>query len=160
MFYLVSLAFGGGKGQRQECADRGVRTVDNAACSRYRIARDPDRRGMEERLIPAGPQRPAERWARLAARRIAARVRPRKIILFGSYAYGRPRRGSDVDLLVIVDGPRDRFKRYALVDEAVGEHRWPIDILVRSPEEIDHRLRIKDSFFMEIMRRGKVLYES
>jgi predicted nucleotidyltransferase len=39
--------------------------------------------------------------------RIAAQFQPRKIILFGSYAYGKPRPESDVDLkgLVIYESP-------------------------------------------------------
>ena len=36
------------------------------------------------------------------ARRVAKRFRPDKVILFGSYAYGKPHEGSDVDLLVIM----------------------------------------------------------
>src|SRR5205823_4188290 len=35
------------------------------------------------------------------AHQIGLRFKPDKIILFGSYAYGRPREESDVDLLVI-----------------------------------------------------------
>lgn len=36
------------------------------------------------------------------ARMIGARFRPRRIVLFGSYAYGTPDASSDVDLLVIM----------------------------------------------------------
>ena len=36
------------------------------------------------------------------ARLIAERFQPDKIILFGSYAYGKPHEESDVDLLVIM----------------------------------------------------------
>ena len=36
------------------------------------------------------------------ARRIVERFQPDKIILFGSYAYGKPHEESDVDLLVIM----------------------------------------------------------
>ena len=36
------------------------------------------------------------------AHRIAERFQPDKIILFGSYAYGKPHEESDVDLLVIM----------------------------------------------------------
>ncbi len=39
---------------------------------------------------------------------VAREFRPRKIILFGSYAHGRPTADSDVDLLVIM--PFDRRK--------------------------------------------------
>jgi predicted nucleotidyltransferase len=38
-----------------------------------------------------------------AVRRIAQELQPEKIILFGSYAYGQPTGGSDVDLLVVMD---------------------------------------------------------
>ena len=37
---------------------------------------------------------------------IVEKFKPQKIILFGSYAYGKPTRDSDVDLMVIVsNGP-------------------------------------------------------
>jgi predicted nucleotidyltransferase len=34
-------------------------------------------------------------------REIAEQFRPEKIILFGSYAYGKPHKDSDVDILVV-----------------------------------------------------------
>src|SRR6266481_3075843 len=39
---------------------------------------------------------------RKLAQEIAEKFHPEKIILFGSYAYGKPHRDSDVDLLVIM----------------------------------------------------------
>jgi predicted nucleotidyltransferase len=39
--------------------------------------------------------------------RIVARFQPEKIILFGSYAYGRPHADSDVDLLVIMESDEE-----------------------------------------------------
>ena len=38
-----------------------------------------------------------------AIKRIVSELKPEKIILFGSYAYGNPTPDSDVDLLVIMD---------------------------------------------------------
>lgn len=102
----------------------------------------------------------ARRWAERAAKRIAARTRPERIILFGSLAYGRPGPDSDVDVLVVLKEPRDRRARYRLVDRAIGEHMWPVDLLVYSPEEIQARLRIGDPFFRHVLRRGIQLYES
>ncbi|HVA66830.1 MAG TPA: nucleotidyltransferase domain-containing protein [Elusimicrobiota bacterium] len=99
-------------------------------------------------------------WLGAAVRRIVKRTKPQKVILFGSHAYGRPRKDSDLDLLVVLSRPRGRFKRYRLVSQAIGERRWPMDLLVRRPREIDERLRIGDSFFREIISRGEVLYES
>ena len=37
---------------------------------------------------------------------IVQKFRPKKIILFGSYAWGTPRKDSDVDLLVIMESDR------------------------------------------------------
>lgn len=34
-----------------------------------------------------------------------------------------------------------------------------MDVLVRTPQEIQKRLRMGDSFYEEILERGKVLYE-
>jgi predicted nucleotidyltransferase len=39
------------------------------------------------------------------ARDVAERFKPEKIILFGSHAYGRPHKDSDVDILVIMRAP-------------------------------------------------------
>ncbi|MBI4667706.1 MAG: HEPN domain-containing protein [Elusimicrobia bacterium] len=44
-----------------------------------------------------------------AAQTIAEKLHPKKINLFGSYAYGRPNRDSDVDLLIIKDGKKKRL---------------------------------------------------
>ena len=36
----------------------------------------------------------------------------------------------------------------------------PIDLLVRTPEQIQQRLEMGDSFIRDIMERGKVMYEA
>ena len=45
------------------------------------------------------------RAIRDVVKQIAEQFKPEKIILFGSYAYGKPRPESDVDLLVIMSTP-------------------------------------------------------
>ncbi len=45
---------------------------------------------------------------------VAKQFRPRKIILFGSYAYGKPTEDSDVDLLVVMNRTRYRGERMAV----------------------------------------------
>ena len=37
---------------------------------------------------------------------------------------------------------------------------FPVDILVRAPEEIARRLRERDSFITEVMTKGRLLYEA
>jgi hypothetical protein len=36
----------------------------------------------------------------------------------------------------------------------------PIDLLVKTPEQVEQRLKMGDSFIREIVERGKVLYEA
>lgn len=103
---------------------------------------------------------PVQRWLSEIVARIAANAKPLKIVLFGSRARGRPGRDSDIDLFVLMDRPRSRNRRYDLVDKAVGPHIWPLDILVRSSKEVEERLSIGDDFIADILKVGKVLYES
>ena len=90
------------------------------------------------------------------ARRIAERFQPDKIILFGSYAYGKPHNESDVDLLVIM-----RTKN--AIDQAIRislafERPFSFDLIVRTPWQIERGLKDDNWFLREIIEKGKVLY--
>ncbi|MFH0965675.1 MAG: nucleotidyltransferase domain-containing protein [Planctomycetota bacterium] len=93
------------------------------------------------------------------ADRIAREFRPERIILFGSYAGGRQTSDSDVDLLVIL---RHAGKSWRLAAEIRGRVHpgYPIDVLVREPQEMRRRVAEGDPFFSDILRKGEVLYES
>ena len=90
---------------------------------------------------------------------IAREFRPQRIILFGSYAYGQPTPDSDVDLLVIMP-LKGRATEQAVEISRRLEHRFPIDLLVRSPEEVRQRLAWNDFFLREATEKGVVMYES
>ena len=92
------------------------------------------------------------------ARRIAERFRPDKIILFGSYAYGKPHEESDVDLLVIM-----RTKN--AIDQSIRikmafARLFSLDLIVRTPWQIERGLKDDNWFLREIIEKGKVLYEA
>jgi predicted nucleotidyltransferase len=93
-----------------------------------------------------------------AAERIARKFRPRRIILFGSYAYGRPNENSDVDLLVLMDGRRVHDRGIAIRRAITFD--FPVDLVVRSPEEFQSRIALGDCFLAHIQKEGKVLYEA
>jgi uncharacterized protein len=97
-------------------------------------------------------------FIRKLCKRIAEAYRPEKIILFGSHAYGKPTPESDVDLLIVMNY-EDRP-----IEQMLKIHReldivTPVDLLVRTPKEVDERLQDGDMFIVDIMRRGKVMYE-
>jgi len=90
--------------------------------------------------------------------KIAKRFKPEKIILFGSYGYGSPKKNSDVDLLIIIDSKK-RPVDLAIQIRSEIPAPFPVDLLVRTPEQIEERLSMDDFFIKEIVTRGKVVYE-
>lgn len=91
-------------------------------------------------------------------RRLVAALDPEKIILFGSYVYGSPSGDSDVDLLVIMQTTARPVDRYVAVSRAIRPRPFPLDILVKTPDEIARALAKDDRFIQEIVTRGRVLY--
>jgi uncharacterized protein len=91
------------------------------------------------------------------ARQVAERFEPDRIILFGSYGYGRPHANSDVDVLVIMPA-RNELDQAARICLAV-ERTFPLDLIVRSPHNLARRLAEGDWFLREIVSQGKVLYD-
>lgn len=90
---------------------------------------------------------------------IAREFKPRRIILFGSHAYGNPTVDSDVDLLVLMPytGHAARVAGEILFRT---DPTFAVDILVRSPKEVRERYRMRDCFIREILDRGRVVYEA
>ena len=89
---------------------------------------------------------------------IVRRYRPEKIILFGSYAYGKPTEDSDVDLFIVKGTRKTRTKRHLELDRILLDRTMPIDILVYTPQEIKERLSLGDFFIKNIVQKGKTLY--
>lgn len=85
---------------------------------------------------------------------------PEKVILFGSHAWGKPHKDSDVDLFIVKKSRKRRIDRhYELRKKLMGNNFPPMDILVYTPKELARRLEIGDFFFDDIIQKGKVLYE-
>jgi len=100
-----------------------------------------------------------EEYIRRLCNRIADRFHPDKIILFGSQAWGEPSTESDIDILVVMtyEG-RHTSQAIRIVNEL--NTLAPIDLIVRSAEEIRARREIGDTFIRNIIDRGKVMYEA
>lgn len=93
------------------------------------------------------------------AAKLARAFRPKKVILFGSYAYGSPEEASDVDILVIMP-TRLRSVEQAIEIRRTVKSSFPLDLIVRTPEQIEERLSLGDFFIKEVLTKGKVLYEA
>ncbi|MBI3103744.1 nucleotidyltransferase domain-containing protein [Candidatus Daviesbacteria bacterium] len=80
----------------------------------------------------------------------------RKIVLFGSYAYGTPNQTSDIDLLVVVDTDKNFHQRIQELRPLLPKDR-PIDLIVLTPDEYQ-KAKGNNSLVDEIDIKGKVIY--
>lgn len=108
--------------------------------------------------VPAGLKVSVGKSLRPAIQKIVSELKPEKVILFGSYAYGTPNPHSDVDLLVIMKTRASLKNRSWAVSRLLIPRPFPVDILVKTPKEVEKALESGDFFIKEIMERGKVLY--
>lgn len=111
------------------------------------------------RTIPMGLKVSVGKSLRPAIQKVVDELKPEKIILFGSYAYGFPNPHSDVDLLVILKTRASLKERSWKVSRLLLPRAFPVDILVKTPRELEKALKSGDFFLKEILTRGKVLYE-
>ncbi|MEW6407339.1 MAG: nucleotidyltransferase domain-containing protein [Patescibacteria group bacterium] len=83
------------------------------------------------------------------------------VLLFGSYAYGKPNRHSDIDLVVISRsfknlGFLERLEFLSKMREGVAE-KIPMDIIGYTPEEFKNI--DKESIIMkQAKKEGKMIY--
>jgi len=92
-------------------------------------------------------------------RQIVEIFHPQKVILFGSYAYGKPSEAGDVDLLVVMDTEENPLHTAARIAASV-EHPFPLDILVIRPSDLEASLEQRNVFETEVMTKGITLYEA
>jgi predicted nucleotidyltransferase len=90
--------------------------------------------------------------------RIVKVAQPDRIILFGSAARGSAASGSDLDLLVIKRGVRNRRHLAQTIYRALVGIPGPVDVVVVTPEDIE---ALKDGVATIIgpaMREGREVY--
>lgn len=95
--------------------------------------------------------------------KIVREINPRKVVLFGSHARGTARPDSDLDFLIIEDGPfnaqRSRRAEMARLWMLFPEVRVPIDFLVYSTEEVAKWEGSGNHVIHHAIVDGRVLYE-
>lgn len=96
---------------------------------------------------------------RTVAQQIAEKFHPQRIILFGSYAYGTPTEESDVDLLVVMPFEGKSARKSVEIIRVLNPS-IPLDLVVRTQEQVTERLKMNDFFLREILEKGNVLYET
>jgi len=94
-----------------------------------------------------------------AVARLRDALSPVVIYFFGSYAYGSPVPGSDLDLLVIVeDSSLDPYSRDAKAYEALSGLGVSKDVLVYTRDEFERRSVLPVSFERTVKQKGRLIY--
>lgn len=92
------------------------------------------------------------------ADKIVKEFQPEKIILFGSYAWGKPGPDSDVDLFVVKEEKRSKIEMMRKVYDVIYGSGEAVDVLVYTPKQIEKRKKLGDPFVMNILNNGRILY--
>lgn len=92
--------------------------------------------------------------------RLVQEFNPETIFLFGSHIWGIPNADSDLDLLVILSNSEiSSSKRSTLAYRCLRDIPYPLDILVKTREEVEKFAQIPQSLEHQILYKGKCLYE-
>ena len=87
-------------------------------------------------------------------------AKPKKIILFGSYALGNPGPDSDLDLMVIFGNEvADPSKERLRLRRALDPLAMPVDVLVVTEKGFQYWADTINHLYHNVATEGKVLYE-
>lgn len=100
-----------------------------------------------------------EGYLKEAVRRIVSEFNPEKIILFGSYAYGKPTPDSDIDLMIVMETKERPHKRAVALRKILKNLGIPKDIIVKTPDEFKRFRDIIGTVAYPVAHRGMVLCE-
>jgi len=105
-------------------------------------------------------ERVDEEFLKEVVRRIVSAVDPEKIILFGSHAYGMPKKGSDLDIMVVVKDEVESCREVASeVYGALCGLLIPKDVVVVRQKDIEEWKDVPQAFIIKVISKGRVLYE-
>lgn len=91
--------------------------------------------------------------------KIIKTVFPEKIILFGSYAAGRPTEESDIDLVVIWNSDLNQHKRGLFLSRLFPKRDFSLDIFAFTKDEAEKLKDVAGTIVYEAFHHGKVIYE-
>lgn len=87
-------------------------------------------------------------------------IKPEKIILFGSYAYGKPNENSDIDLCIVEKDYKNRWAEKRKIRNLLKNIKLSKDILNPKVEEFNFYKNEINSVYYEIDKKGIVLWEN
>lgn len=92
--------------------------------------------------------------------KIASKIQPDRIYLFGSYAKGHANEDSDIDLLIIKDTTEPKYKRSIEIQRILKGSKIPVDIVVYTNDEFENERQKKYSFVNTAIQDAQLMYEN
>ena len=89
---------------------------------------------------------------------IVKKIKPQKVLLFGSYAQGRANSDSDIDLLIVTESKLPRHCRSIEIKKLLKRFQVPKDIIVVTPSEFERYQHLVGTIIRPAVQTGKVLY--
>jgi len=89
--------------------------------------------------------------------KVIQKLKPKKIILFGSFARGDFNEGSDVDLIVIGDWQQDFLDRIKVLLD-MNEFGLPLEPIGYTEQEFEQMANEGNRFINEVIATGKIVY--
>jgi predicted nucleotidyltransferase len=91
--------------------------------------------------------------------RISKEFRPKKIILFGSYASGEPTEDSDMDILIVTERRLTPEQTYTIRRDLLKHFGMPVQLVCVSDEEFAETKDIIGGIAYPASKYGEILYE-
>ena len=101
---------------------------------------------------------PSAEHVAVARDRIVSAFAPLQIMVFGSYARGDVRPGSDLDLLVVFKSIEDKREASLSIRRLLADLPVPKDIIVTTPEELESRKNSTWHIVAQAAREGRVIH--
>lgn len=93
-----------------------------------------------------------------AVRLLVADGRPTRVVLFGSYARGDARDGSDLDLLVVLPEINGKLAETNRLSGLLRRLLVPIDVVVTTEEQLAEWGGVPGTLLYDALVEGKVVY--
>jgi predicted nucleotidyltransferase len=90
--------------------------------------------------------------------RIVEAVHPTRIYLFGSRATGNAQPDSDVDLLVIYDGPKSKREVDLEIRQALRDRDFALDLVVTTTYKFERYKSVVNTLAQEVSEKGLLIY--
>ncbi len=92
-------------------------------------------------------------------RQIVARIQPKKVIIFGSYAKGTATMKSDLDIFVIMETHLPMANRADNLKSMLLSSLIPVDVHIYTPQEVEEYGKEQFSFINSVIKSGRFVFD-